>query len=206
MARQYDAKSISVLSQLEGVRSHPGMYLGDIDASGSLQCAKEILQNCTDELKECGGGTIKVVIRGKNVTVADDGRGIPVDVHPKTKKSAIETVLTRLHAGGKSGAKTAYGGNTIGVHGVGASVVNAVSSRLTAWSFRNGKWWRIDFAEGVDALEVASVLRANGIVDTDPYRKLGRNQLRIALFPAIEPADVQALTACVDWVVERLAR
>ena len=64
----------------------------------------------------------------------------------------------------------------------------------------------IDFAEGVDALEVASVLRANGIVDTDPYRKLGRNQLRFALFPAIEPADVQALTACVDWVVERLAR
>jgi phosphoserine aminotransferase len=62
----------------------------------------------------------------------------------------------------------------------------------------------IDFDEPVDALEVASILRSNGIVDTEPYRKLGRNQLRVALFPAIEPADVEALTACVDWVVERL--
>jgi phosphoserine aminotransferase len=62
----------------------------------------------------------------------------------------------------------------------------------------------IDFDKPVDALEVASVLRSNGVVDTEPYRKLGRNQLRVALFPAIEPADVEALTACVDWVVERL--
>ena len=62
----------------------------------------------------------------------------------------------------------------------------------------------IDLDEPVDALEVASILRSNGVVDTEPYRKLGRNQLRIALFPAIEPADVEALTACVDWVVERL--
>jgi phosphoserine aminotransferase len=62
----------------------------------------------------------------------------------------------------------------------------------------------IDFADGVDAARVAATLRANGIVDVEPYRKLGRNQLRVAMFPAIEPADVQALTACVDWVVERL--
>ena len=62
----------------------------------------------------------------------------------------------------------------------------------------------IDFADGVDAAALAKVLRANGIVDTEPYRKLGRNQLRIALFPAIDPADVEALTACIDYVVERL--
>ena len=62
----------------------------------------------------------------------------------------------------------------------------------------------IDFADTVDAAAVAKVLRANGIVDTEPYRKLGRNQLRIGMFPAVDPADVQALTACVDWVVERL--
>jgi phosphoserine aminotransferase len=62
----------------------------------------------------------------------------------------------------------------------------------------------IDFAEGVDATAIAKVLRANGVVDVEPYRKLGRNQLRIALFPAIDPADVEALTACVDYVVERL--
>ena len=63
----------------------------------------------------------------------------------------------------------------------------------------------IDFADAVDAAAIAKVLRANGIVDTEPYRKLGRNQLRVALFPAVEPADVEALTACVDYVVERLA-
>jgi phosphoserine aminotransferase len=62
----------------------------------------------------------------------------------------------------------------------------------------------VDFDESVDAAAVAATLRANGIVDTEPYRKLGRNQLRVAMFPAIEPADVQALTACVDWVIERL--
>jgi phosphoserine aminotransferase len=62
----------------------------------------------------------------------------------------------------------------------------------------------IDFAAGIDAARVAATLRANGIVDVEPYRKLGRNQLRVAMFPAIEPADVQALTACVDWVVERI--
>ena len=63
----------------------------------------------------------------------------------------------------------------------------------------------VDLDEPIDALQVASILRANGIVDTEPYRKLGRNQLRMALFPAIEPGDVEALTACVDWVVERLS-
>ena len=62
----------------------------------------------------------------------------------------------------------------------------------------------IDFNEGIDAAEIAKVLRANGIVDTEPYRKLGRNQLRIAMYPAIDPADVAALTACIDWVIERL--
>ena len=62
----------------------------------------------------------------------------------------------------------------------------------------------IDFTEGIDAAEIAKVLRANGIVDTEPYRKLGRNQLRIAMYPAIDPADIAALTACIDWVVERL--
>jgi phosphoserine aminotransferase len=62
----------------------------------------------------------------------------------------------------------------------------------------------VDFADSVDAAEVAKVLRANGIVDTEPYRKLGRNQLRVGMFPAVDPADVSALTACIDWVVERL--
>ena len=145
--RAYDANSINVYTTMEGVRAHPGLYLGDIDAIGTLQCLREILNNSTDELEECGGGIIKVLISGKQITIADEGRGIPVDIHAKTKLTAIETVLTRLHAGGKSGDKTAYGKRTIGVHGVGASVVNALSIKMTAWSYRNGKWWRIDFSK-----------------------------------------------------------
>jgi curved DNA-binding protein CbpA len=134
--KTYDASSINVLSQVEGIRQNPGLYLGDIDANGTTQCVKEILQNATDEMKECGGGKIFVKIEGRRITIADEGRGIPVDLHSKTKKTALETVMTRLHAGGKSGDKTAYGGKTIGVHGVGASVVNALSDSFSVWSFR----------------------------------------------------------------------
>jgi DNA gyrase subunit B/topoisomerase-4 subunit B len=124
------------------------MYLGDLDGNATLQCLREVIGNSTDELEECGGGRIRVLIAGNVVTVADEGRGIPIEKHPKTKVSTLETVLTRLHAGAKSGSKTAYGKRTIGVHGVGVSVVNAVSSSLDVWTFRNGKWWHIGFERG----------------------------------------------------------
>ena len=153
MKRAYDANSITVHTTMEGIRSNVGMYLGSIDEIATLQCLREVLNNSTDELEECGGGAIKVVINGNKFTVADEGRGIPIDLHPKTKRPAIETVLTKLHAGGKSGDKTAYGKRTIGVHGVGSSVVNALSTKLTAWSYRKG-WWRIDFSKGVVVKEL----------------------------------------------------
>ena len=148
MARRYSAEDISVLSAMEGVRRAPGMYVGGTGAEGTLQCVSEVIQNSKDELIECRGGLMRVVVSGDVVTVADEGRGIPVDVVAKTGKSALETVLTHIHAGSKSGDKTAYGARTFGVHGVGVSAVCALSSSLTAWSFRSGKWWRIDLSEG----------------------------------------------------------
>jgi DNA gyrase/topoisomerase IV subunit B len=152
MARKYDASSINVLDELEGVRFNPSMYLGDVDYMGSLQSFKEMVQNSTDELREVGGGKVKVIIReakgSQIITVADEGRGIPVEKHPKTGLSTLETVFTKLHAGGKSGGKSAYGKRTIGVHGVGASVVNALSTSLTVWSKRKGLWWSMSFSRG----------------------------------------------------------
>ena len=151
--RKYNATDISVASMMEGVRSNPGMYVGDVDAAGTLQCFSEAMQNAVDEMRECGGGRVLVCVRGKRVTVADEGRGIPVDIHPKTGRSAVETVLTHVHAGGKNASKTAYGSRTFGVHGVGISAVNALSERFTAWTFR-GAWWRIDLRRGAVVREL----------------------------------------------------
>lgn len=148
MARHYNAGSISVLDEMEGVRTNPGMYLGDVDSNGTRQCFNEIWQNATDEATECGGGRVRIVIRGDTVTVADEGRGIPVEIHPKSKISTLTTVLTRLHAGGKTSGKSAYGSRTIGVHGVGASVVNALSSYMRVLTSRAGKWYSVEFSRG----------------------------------------------------------
>jgi DNA gyrase/topoisomerase IV subunit B len=151
LARKYDASSITVLQYPEDVRAKPSMYIGETDASGTLQCFQEILNNATDEVSECGGGRVSVTIDGNKVVVVDDGRGIPIDVHKKTKKPAIETVLTHLSAGGKiaaNGGKTAYGASTIGVHGVGASVVNALADYMNVWTYRGG-WHQIQFKRGI---------------------------------------------------------
>jgi DNA gyrase subunit B len=147
--RKYNANSITVYSAIEGVRKSPAMYLGDIDSNGTLQCIKEILQNAVDETRECGGGKIVVKIKGKQIIVADEGRGIPIEIHSQTNKTTLETVMTHLHAGGKTGNKIAYGKNVIGIHGVGASVVNALSNSFCVWSYRVKKWWRIDFERGI---------------------------------------------------------
>src|SRR5271166_2932230 len=145
MTRKYESGSIEVLSEMEGVRRHPGVYVGDIDANGTLQCFNEIIQNAVDETREVGGGRILVRVSGDVVLVADEGRGIPIEVHEKTGVSALETVLTRLHAGGKSGkGKTAYGDRTFGLHGVGLSAVCALSLHMSVWTFRRGCWWRLD--------------------------------------------------------------
>lgn len=135
--QDYGAQSIEVLEQLEAVRKRPGMYLGGKDASGCLRAAIEIVDNCVDE-HIMGHGNVIVVhydLATRFVTVADRGRGVPVAIHPKTKESALTTVFTKLHAGGKFGGGS-YA-KTGGLHGVGASCTNAVSDSFEAWSFQS---------------------------------------------------------------------
>ena len=144
----YTAKDITVLEGLEPVRKRPGMYIGGVGAAGLHHLVWEILDNSVDEAMNGYASNITVTLHedGSSITVADDGRGIPVDKHPKTKKSALEVIFTTLHAGGKFEAgnyKTAGG-----LHGVGASVVNALSKELVATVRRDGAQWEMKFKQG----------------------------------------------------------
>lgn len=144
----YDASQIQVLEGLEPVRKRPGMYIGSTGYDGVHHLIKEIADNCIDEAI-AGHATyvdVKILADG-GITIVDDGRGIPVDKHAKTGKSTLETVLTVLHAGGKFGG----GGYKVssGLHGVGSSVVNALSTKLIAEVSKDGKLYRIEFERGV---------------------------------------------------------
>lgn len=147
-AQAYDASQIQVLEGLEPVRKRPGMYIGSTGYDGVHHLIKEIADNCIDEAI-AGHATfvdVKILADG-GITIADDGRGIPVDKHAKTGKSTLETVLTVLHAGGKFGG----GGYKVssGLHGVGSSVVNALSSTLIAEVVKEGQLYRIEFERGI---------------------------------------------------------
>ncbi len=135
----YTAKSITVLEGLEAVRRRPGMYIGGVDKTGFHHLLWEIVDNSVDEVMNGYATRINVTLRadGKTISIADNGRGIPVDIHPQTRKSALEVIFTTLHAGGKfdEGAYKVAGG----LHGVGASVVNALSKSLIAEVRRDGK-------------------------------------------------------------------
>jgi DNA gyrase subunit B len=148
MAGSYTAKDITVLEGLEPVRKRPGMYIGGVGTAGLHHLAWEILDNAIDEAMNGYASSIVVTLHagGSSLTVADDGRGIPVDKHPKTGKSALEVIFTVLHAGGKfEGASYKTAG---GLHGVGASVVNALSKELVATVRRDGTTWEQSFRQG----------------------------------------------------------
>ena len=144
----YTARHLSVLEGLEAVRKRPGMYIGSTDSRGLQHCLAEILDNAVDEALggHCTGIEVTLHADG-SAEVRDNGRGIPVDVERKTKLSGVELVMTRLHAGGKfgGGSYTASGG----LHGVGASVVNALASRLDVEVDREGHTWAASFRRGV---------------------------------------------------------
>ena len=128
---EYSAKQIQVLEGLEPVRKRPGMYIGSTDIAGLHESLREIIDNAVDEALAGFAKNIWVVLNNDgSATVVDDGRGIPVDVMPQYKKSALEIVMTKLHAGGKFGG-SAYKISG-GLHGVGSSVVNALSEYLRA--------------------------------------------------------------------------
>jgi DNA gyrase subunit B len=160
----YTAKDITVLEGLEPVRKRPGMYIGGVGSAGLHHLVWEILDNAVDEAMNGYASNIRVTLHedGSSITIEDDGRGIPVDKHPTTKKSALEVIFTVLHAGGKfehGNYKTAGG-----LHGVGASVVNALSKELVATVKRDGAQWEMRFKQGkpVSALKKVGAARGSG--------------------------------------------
>ncbi len=145
---QYKAEDIQVLEGIEAVRKRPGMYIGGTGKEGLHHLIWEVVANSVDESLAGYCKNIDVVIENNNrIRVSDDGRGIPVDIHPKTKKSALETVLTYLHAGGKFSDKVYKVSG--GLHGVGISVVNALSKYLKAIVYRDGFEWVQEYEKGV---------------------------------------------------------
>ena len=167
----YDGSQIQVLEGLEPVRKRPGMYIGSTGYDGIHHLIKEIADNSIDEAIAGHATRVEVVLlEDGGVQVTDDGRGIPVDKHPKTGLSTLETVLTVLHAGGKFGG----GGYKVssGLHGVGSSVVNALSTKMIAEVVRDGQLYRVVFATG-------------GIVE--PLKKVGKTDrptgTRITFYP-----------------------
>jgi len=155
---RYTAADITVLEGLEPVRKRPSMYIGGVDARGLHHLVWEIVDNAVDEYLNGHADAVSVTLHkgGDAVTVQDNGRGIPVDLHPKHKKPALELILTTLHSGAKFGEGDSYF-HSGGLHGVGSSVVNALSRKLVATIRRDGFEWRQTFRRGRPAGELEKV-------------------------------------------------
>ncbi len=174
--KSYGAESISVLEGLEPVRRRPGMYIGGTGIEGLHHLVWEIFDNSRDEAMGGFADHIEVVMLPENcIRVADNGRGIPVDIHPKTKVSALETVMTTLHAGGKFGGEDSGYKVSGGLHGVGASVVNALSIYTKAIVHRDGGKYVQEYSQGkkkANVKKVASSKFTGTIINFEPDQEI----------------------------------
>ena len=165
-AKYTTADSIQVLEGLEPVRKRPAMYIGGTDAKGLHHLVWEIVDNSVDEYLNGYGDHITVTLHksGEAISVTDNGRGIPVDIHPKYKKPGVELILTTLHSGSKFGGESSGYIHSGGLHGVGSSVVNALSKKLIATIRRDGFEWTQTYKRGVTAgpLQKVGPFRGHG--------------------------------------------
>ena len=178
----YDASSIQVLEGLEAVRRRPGMYIGSTDLRGLHHLVYEIVDNAVDEALAGIADTVTITIHADNaVTVTDNGRGIPTGMHSKMNKSALEVVMTVLHAGGKFGG----GGYQMssGLHGVGVSVVNALSEWMVTEVRQNGGLFRQEYRRGIP---VGASQRESAKIDPDEHGTTQRWLADTTIFDSIE--------------------
>ncbi len=199
----YTGKDIQVLEGLEAVRRRPGMYIGSTDARGLHHLIWEVLDNSIDEAMAGVADRIDLTIHADvSVTVADNGRGIPTDKQPQTGKSALEVVHTMLHAGAK------FGGNGYkvsgGLHGVGVSVVNALSEELHVEVHRDGKVWEQTYKRGAPATAVRQIPKGTHVPPTLPWRiPPGKSHGTITTFRA-DPQVFPVIDFDFDTVAQRL--
>src|SRR5262245_16665417 len=160
---RYTAADIGVLEGLEPVRRRPGMYIGDTDKKGLHHLVWEIVDNSVDEFLNGYADALTVTLHknGHSISVSDNGRGIPVDKHPKYKKPALELILCTLHAGGKFGENQSYIYSG-GLHGIGSSAVNALSKKLIATVKRDGGEWQQTFSRGKPTTQLEHLGNARG--------------------------------------------
>lgn len=200
MSENYSAKDIQVLEGLEAVRVRPGMYIGSVDSRGLHECLREIYDNSIDEALAGYCDTIKIsILKDNSAIVSDNGRGIPVDISPTHNVSALELVMTKLHAGGK------FGGDgykvSAGLHGVGAAVANALSSYCRVEVRRDGKLYHQEYSEGIKKYDVKQEEKTTSKIDSKYIASMERGTTTI-FTPDLSIMETNLFD--IDFIEQRL--